>query len=73
MTDSTSRRVDVVEAAREAHTFAYASSANARDGEHWRCRCGLAHHGEGSLAFGRRHEAEQIVAALDAHKETPDA
>ena len=58
-------RIDLVRQVQKAHMFASASSKEARGGESWRCQCGVGFHGAGALERGHRHEATEILAALD--------
>lgn len=58
-------RIDVVRGAQERHMVSRAASPQARNGEEWLCKCGEHFMGKGAIALGRRHEAAQILVALD--------
>lgn len=59
-------RILVIQLAKERHSLRRAGIAHGRNKEEWVCQCGVAFKGDGSLEKGRRHDAEVILAALDA-------
>ena len=58
-------RIDIIRRAETAHQFVSAGVKTDTRPMHWRCRCGENYEGDGAIEFGRRHVAEQILAALD--------
>lgn len=61
----TDLRIDLIRRVQMQHMFASAGVKHGNRPEQWRCRCGESFKGDGAIEKGHRHEAEQILAALD--------
>lgn len=62
----TDPRIDLIRRVQRQHMLSYAHVKTASHAEEWRCKCGVSHTGDGALEKGHRHEAAEILAALDA-------
>ena len=58
-------RVDLVLRIQQLHMVSVAGVKRQDRPEEWKCRCGIHHMGDGAIRKGRRHVAEETVAALD--------
>lgn len=58
-------RVDLILRVEAEHMCSLAASKSAPKGERWRCRCGVDFKGDGAIKKGRRHQAAEVIAALD--------
>ncbi len=61
----TDLRVDLIRRVQMQHMFSYASVKRDKHPEEWRCRCGESYKGDGAIEKGHRHEATEILSALD--------
>jgi hypothetical protein len=59
-------RVDLILRVQNDHMVSSCGTDSAPGGEHWRCKCGESYKGKGSIKKGRRHDASEVLAALDA-------
>lgn len=61
----TDLRVDLIRRVQMQHMVSRAGVKRQGRAEEWRCRCGESYKGDGAIEKGRRHEAAEILAALD--------
>jgi hypothetical protein len=61
----TDLRVDLIRRVQMQHMLSFAGVKTDRRAEEWRCRCGEGYKGDGAIEKGHRHEAAEILAALD--------
>lgn len=66
MTTTTDLRVDLILRVLNDHTIRAVGSKECSRGEHWSCVCGESYQGDGAIKKGRRHEATEVLSALDA-------
>jgi hypothetical protein len=58
-------RIDLVRRVQLQHMLSYAGVKTEHRAEEWRCKCGADFKGDGAIEKGRRHEAGEILTALD--------
>lgn len=61
----TDLRIDLIRRVQLQHGLSFAGVKTEKRPEEWRCQCGTGFKGDGALEKGRRHEAAEILAALD--------
>lgn len=58
-------RVDLIRQVQQQHMFSFAAVERDKRPEEWGCRCGVEFKGKGAIERGHRHQASEILAALD--------
>lgn len=58
-------RVDLIRQVQKQHMIRFAAVKRTKKPEEWQCQCGTGFRGDGALEKGRRHEATEILDALD--------